>query len=303
MNTKKRVLRVVLAAVVLGLGVLIPQKIAATHAPAWIAAGWLLTAMVVLRIVLALRNAARQLRRHTRDGLSLASADALATASMPAWLRGFYAMEKRAYRYSWRALSGVPVAASGRFGVAGGVQGTRRTASLLLTVALCAAAIGYCLPRYLAPWWPLAVGYAALAGVALYALVWIVGERRSLREGGHAIDGDCLQLDLGLRGSARIELAAIGSCLAIGGRAPRECAWRLTPGEAANVALELSQPSAAVVRGNACDLPAGRALLYVDDPASFVAAVDKAAIARRWASVRASGAASADAQAFPALSS
>jgi hypothetical protein len=275
---------VVKALLVIGGGWLIKERAAATHAAGWVAAGWVLSAVVVVKLALLLRKALRVGREHAANGVSLASMDAAATASMAPWMQGWYAMEKRAYRYSWRVLTGAPVQAAGPFGVARGINGGKRTVSLLMSASLVAAAIGYTLPRYFSPLWPLVGAYAALLVAFVYALVWIVGERRSLKEGGHGIAGGVLLLDLGLRASARIELSSIAGCVAIGGRARRDHVWRLSPGEKTNVALELERPCQAVVLGLPRTIPAGRVVLYADDPASFVAAVNRAVIAARLTS-------------------
>ncbi|MDB5960016.1 MAG: hypothetical protein JWP59_1310 [Massilia sp.] len=282
-NTKRLAGTVVKALVVLAAGWLIKERSAATHAAGWVAAGWVLSAIVVVKLALLLRKAVRVGRQHAAKGVSLASMDAAATASMAPWMQGWYAMEKRAYRYSWRVLTGAPVQAAGPFGVAGGVNSGKRTVSLLMSATLCTAAIGYSLPRYFSPLWPLVGAYAALLAAFLYALVWIVGERRSLKEGGHRIAGGALLLDVGLRASASIDLSSIAACVAIGGRARRDHVWRFSPGEKTNVALEIDRPFHAVVLGTPRTLPAGRVVLYADDPASFVAAVNRAVIAARLA--------------------
>jgi hypothetical protein len=282
-KTKRLVARIVLALVVIGLGLLVRDRVAATHAAGWIAAGWALSALVVLRLALALRKGLLRVREHSAGGVDLASLDAATTAAMPSWIRGFYAMEKRAYRYTWRSLTGAPVQAAGPFAVAGGPQGGKRTASLLMSATLCAAAIGYSLPHYLSSLWPQVAAYAGLTVAYLYALVWIVGERRSLKEAGHDIAGDTLLLDIGVRGSAILPLASVSSCVAIGGRTRHDHVWRLTPGEKANVSLEVAQAFEAVVRGDRCQIPAGRVVLYVDDAATFVAAVTRAIVATRLA--------------------
>lgn len=277
-KTRAIALKLGLAALVIGLGFLIRERVSATHETQWIVAGWILSGLLALRLAAAVL---RGWRRHAANGVSLASIDAMTMASTPGWAQGYYSMEKRAYRYTWRAITGAALAPAGQFAVSQGALGGKRTLSLIMTVALCGAAIAWCLPRYFAPLWPLLGAYAALAVAALYALVWIVGERRSLREGGHAIDGRVLQLDVGLRASASVALDAIASCVAIGGRARRDHAWQFTPGEKNNVSLEVRQPFAAVIRGTPRQLAAGRVLLYVDDPISFVAAVNRAMAASR----------------------
>jgi hypothetical protein len=286
MQKKTKVVgKVVLALLVIGLGMLVRERIVATGAIGWVAAGWAMTALVLLRVALALRRGVRNWRRHAVGGVSLASIDAVSTATMPPWAQGWYAMEKQAYRYFWRALTGAAPRGAGPFTLAGGSQGGKRTACLVMMAALCGGAIGYFLSRHLAPGWPLAGAGAALLLALLYALVWIVGDRRSLREAGHAIDGAALVLDLGLRARASIALASLADCVAIGGdggagdgHAP---VLRLTAGETANVALSVAAPFEAVVHGTARTLAAGRIVLYVDDPAAFIGAVKHAIAGRR----------------------
>lgn len=297
MKTRKIVIRTVLGLCVFGLGPLISNRIAATHTTGWIAAGWALSALAVLRVGIALRQAAIKLRAATADGVTPAKLYEASIAASPSWTHGIYAMEKRAYRYFWRSLSRAPFDDAGRFSVAHGAQGGKRTVSLLLTVALCGMAIGYSLPHYLSAFWPLFGGYAGLAVGVIYALVWIVGERRSLKEAGHRVNSERLILDVGLRADARIDLISIAACVAIGGRARRDFAWRFTPGEKTNVALDVKDAFDAVVRGTPRRLEAGRVLLYVDDPASLVAAVNRAMAADRLttgqAALRASSVSSA----------
>ncbi|WP_426109814.1 hypothetical protein [Massilia sp. PWRC2] len=280
-KAKRLLVRVVFAATVVVVGTLVRQRSVATHATGWLAAGWVLTALMVWRVGVAVRRALQGGRQHMKAGVNLASIDGAAAAAMPPCLRGLYAMEKRAYRFAWRSLTAAPVRPAGPFGVAAGPLGGKRTASLLLTLALCAAAVGWRLPHHVAARWPLAGAYLALLAAVLYALVWIVGERRSLHEGGHRIAEGTLMLDLGLRASASVPLRAIDACLAVGGRIRRTDARRLTAGEVATVSIDVGQPFEAVICGTPQQLAAGRLLLYVDDAASFVAAVNRAMAAIR----------------------
>lgn len=281
MKTKKLAARVMLALVVLGLGWLIRERSAATHAIEWTVAGWALTAVVVLRMGLALRRGAQKMRPHVAQGISLQTLDAIAVQSTPSYLQGLYAMEKRAYAGFWRTLTFAPLRPAGPFSVAGGPQALPRTASLLIAVALCGGALASMLPRWFPAFWPLVGASTALVFALLYALVWILGERRSLREGGHRLENGSLILDLGLRRSAQLALHDIASCVAIGGRAAHEGAVRFTAGERPNVVLALAAPFDAVVLGTAQQIAAPRLLLYVDNPSAFVAAVTQAIAACR----------------------
>ncbi len=279
-----KLLQILVGLSLLAAGWWIKERGAATYAIEWVAAGWALTAVVLLRAALALRRSVKKVRQHTAAGISLQAADALVVDAMPGWLRGFYAMEKRAYRYTWRALTGHQLPASARFGVAAGPHGKMRTASLTLTVIVCGAALATAVPRYFSMVWPLLGAATALLVVVLYALVWILGGRRALREGGHRIEDGQLLLDIGLRACAAIQLNNIDDCVAVGGHARAEGAWHLTLGEQANAALELAgAPFHATVLGSQHMIDARRVLLYVDDPVAFVAGVKHAVVAARLA--------------------
>lgn len=268
--------QVLLGLMVLGLGWLIRERSAATHATHWIVAGWALTALLVLRAGLALNRAAHKIRRQAAGGVSLRSVDALAVEAMPSFLRGFYAMEKRAYRGAWRSLCRAPLAPAGQFSVSAGPRGRVRGAVQLLTLLACAGLLAFVLPGLFAPFWPRIAAAAGLLVGVLYALVWIMGARRSLQEGGHRIDGNAIVLDLGLRASAVLALQQIGSCTVIEAQAPAAQSWRCTPGETPNVALQLLGPVDAVLHGNAQVITAPCARIYVDAPDAFIAAVRQA---------------------------
>jgi hypothetical protein len=280
----RKLLQLLVGLSLLAAGWWIKERGAATHAVEWVAAGWAMSALVLLRAALALRRGVKKVRQHTAAGINLQSADALVVDAMPGWLRGFYAMEKRAYRYSGRALTRQPMPESSRYGVANGPQGKMRTASLSLTVILCGAALATAVPRHFSTFWPLLGAATALLVAVLYALVWIVGGRRALREGGHLIADGQLLLDTGLRASAAIQLNNIDDCVAVGGHARSDGAWHMTLGEQANAALELTGvPFDATVLGSAQVLEARRVLLYVDDPVAFIAGVKHAVVMARRA--------------------
>lgn len=122
MNTKRaRVVKtVVQATLVLALGYVVRHKIAETHAMAWVAAGWLLTAWVVLRLAMALKRGYANFRAHTATGVNLDNLDQLTTASMQPWARGYYQIEKMVYRGAWRTVTRTPLMPAGEFAVAGG---------------------------------------------------------------------------------------------------------------------------------------------------------------------------------------
>ncbi|MDB5951116.1 MAG: hypothetical protein JWR65_2971, partial [Massilia sp.] len=84
---------VIQAVVVIGIGALVRVKTAETHAPAWVAAGWLLSAWVVLRLAMALRRGYANFRARTATGGKVGVSELVgdiekqAMASMPSWAR------------------------------------------------------------------------------------------------------------------------------------------------------------------------------------------------------------------------
>ena len=273
---------VIQASVVIGIGALVRIKTADTHAPVWIAAGWLLSAWVVLRVGMGLRRGYTKLRAHTVTGISLDNIDKLTAASMQPWARGYYQMEKRVYRETWRAVTGKPLAPAGDFSVAGGRRGKLRSALLLLLVLASAVSAGVFLPAMVTAFWPRVFAYAGAGSAVLYALIWIVGERRSLAQGGHRLTADELVLDLGIRGAGTVALASIAACRALipGARAgSADEVWTLSPGERTNVFIELTDTTTLAVTSFGYPRSISRRFiaLYVDQPDAFAAAVTMAA--------------------------
>jgi hypothetical protein len=238
---------VIQAIIVVGVGYLVRQKVAETHAPAWIAAGWLLTAWVVVRIGLAIKRAQATLRTHAATGVSLATLDKVTVTSMPPWARGNYEMEKKAYRGAWRSLTRTPLLPAGEFSVAGGPNHAG-TAAIALALVCAAAVLGAIyLPQLATSFWPRAFWCGGAVVGGLYAAVWIVGDRRNLREGGHRIDPGALILDLGLRCAGAVPLHQIAACSVIDrGMAPlpADQVWTVSPGERPNVLIELTGATA-----------------------------------------------------------
>lgn len=273
---------VIQAIVVIGIGTVIRIKTAETHAPVWIAAGWLLSAWVVLRVAMAIRRGYAKFRAHTATGINLDNIDKLTAASMQPWARGYYQMEKRVYRETWRALRREPLAPAGDFSVAGGLRGKLMSALLFLLVLACGVGAGVFLPGVVTALWPRVFAYAGAGCAVLYALIWIVGERRSLAQGGHRITADELHLDLGIRGAGAVALISIAGCRVAGPGAHAGAAgdvWTLSPGERANVLIELTGMTTLAV--TSFGSPRARTTrfiaLYVDQPEAFAAAVMRAA--------------------------
>jgi hypothetical protein len=272
---------VVQAAVVVTLGYVVRHKIAETQATAWIAAGWLLTAWVVLRLAMALKRGHANFRAHTATGINLQNFDKLTAASVPSWSRGYYQIEKAAYRGAWRTVTRKPLAPAGEFSVAGGAAGKRRAAGLLLLVLACAGLGAVCLPGLVTAFWPRVFAFVGAGYAALYAAIWIVGARCSLKEGGHRISGDVLLLDLGIRCSGQVALASIAACGVIAPGAQAMAAgdvWTVSPGERPNVLVTLHGATALAITsfGSPRDVSKRFIALYVDRPAAFADAVTQA---------------------------
>ena len=272
---------VVQAVVVVALGYVVRHRIADTHAPLWIAAGWLLTAWVMLRLAMAFGRGYANFRAHTASGINLENMDALTVASVPSWSRGYYQIEKRAYRGAWRTITRQPLAPVGEFSVAGGPNGQRRAAGLLMLVLACAVLGAVYLPGLVTTFWPRLFAFAGGGCSLLYAAIWIVGERRSLKEGGHCITGDALILDLGIRCAGAVALDSIAACGVIEPGAdaiPAGDVWTVSPAERANVLITLDGATALSITslGSPRQISKGCIALYVDQPRAFAHAVTHA---------------------------
>jgi hypothetical protein len=137
------------------------------------------------------------------------------------------------------------------------------------------------LSRLVTAFWPHVFAYAGPGFAMLYALIWIVGERRSLAQGGHRITGDELILDLGIRGAGTVALASIAAC-----RMPEPGAhassasdvWTLSPGERPNILIELTGMTTLAVTSFGYPRSVSRSFiaLYVDQPDAFAEAVTRA---------------------------
>lgn len=280
MNAKRaRIIKNVLqAAVVVGLGYLVRHQVAATHAPGWIAASWLLTAWVVLRLGMALKRGLATARQHTAGGVTVDSVDQVVAASLQPWSRGAYQMEKLVYRGAWRSLTRAPLARAGEFSVDGARAGGALAAGVLVLVIAAALACALWVAPLLAGFWPRALTFAAAVLTIPYALVWFFGERRTLREGGHRVTRAQVLFNVGVRCSGAVALGAIVACGAFDARArqiDRGELWTVSPGAAANVLIELAAPTTLSVTafGWPRDVDKRYIAVYVDQPAAFVDAI------------------------------
>jgi hypothetical protein len=242
-----------------------------------VAAGWLLSAWVVLRIGLAVKRGVANFREHTQTGVSLENLDKLTTASMHPWMRGYYQVEKQAYRGFWRTVTGKPLAPSGVFSVAGGPKGRMAAVTLLLLVAACAVLGAIFLPTLVTSFWPRLFAFAGGGYALLYAAIWIIGDRRGLKEGGHSFTPEQLILDMGMRCSGSVALSSIAACSAVDGYTGSE-AWIVSSGEKTNVLIELNTVTALAITafGSPREISKRFIALYVDRPAEFAAALARA---------------------------
>ena len=280
-SKKARVVKnVIQATVVVGLGYLVRHMVAETHgAMVWVAAGWLLTAWIVLRLAVALKRGYANFRTHTESGVSVDNLDKLTTASMPPWMRGHYAIEKEAYRGAWRTVTARPLAPAGEYSVAGGPNSAKVAAALLLLVAVIAVVAAVFLPVLITGFRPRLLWFAGTGCLLLYAVIWIVGGRRRLREGGHRMTDSELVLDAGMRCSGVVALDEIASCRVTGHRLAEDGElWTVSPGERPNVLIELKSVTAFDITsfGTPHAVSKRRIALYVDQPATFVGAVSRA---------------------------
>lgn len=285
MNTKKaRLIKTVIQAiVVVALGYVVRHKLAETHAPVWVAAGWLLTAWVVLRLAMALNRGYANFRTHTATGVNLENLDKLTTASMQPWARGYYQIEKMVYRGTWRSITRKPLTPAGEFSVAGGPNGKRLAAGLLLLLVAGALVGAVFLPSLVLKFWPRVFAFAGAGWAVLYAAIWIIGDRRNLKEGGHGITCDALTIDLGIRCSGTVALSDVAACGVLGASAwpiASSDVWLVSPGEPANVLVDLNGPTTLAITafGSPRQIDKRFIALYVDQPAAFVDALSRASV-------------------------
>ncbi len=136
-----------------------------------------------------------------------------------------------------------------------------------------------------APWWVHALVVAA--NVATF--VWVLRERRRMRDAAHTLDDDALGIALPGKWRGAIPVALIQSVRRIspapGASRPRGT-LRVTPLDAPNVELRLRAPATLHGPFNLAR-SAARVQLFVDEPDAFVAAI-KARIDRGGAGAGAS---------------
>ena len=122
-----------------------------------------------------------------------------------------------------------------------------------------------------ASWWV----HAFILGVNVATVVWILRERRRMRDAAHTLDADELSISLPGKWGGAIPVALIESARRIapapGTTRPRGT-LRVTPLDMPNVELTLRAP--ATLRGSlGIARSAARVQLFVDEPDAFVSAI------------------------------
>lgn len=148
-----------------------------------------------------------------------------------------------------------------------------------VAILLCAVELG-AVHSLIAFKWPGAwAAHAVLAALTGYTLVWLVGDRRAMRNTGHRLEGANLILELGARFQAEVPLDQVEKVVRLHGEAdlrrvqPRKGQNpRATPFDTPNVHLCFRAPVTARtyfgLRRSVQHLD-----LYVDEPDAFAAAV------------------------------
>jgi len=149
---------------------------------------------------------------------------------------------------------------------------------------LCAAELG-AVHAFIALRWPHAwAAHATVLGLTLSSVLWLLGDRRAMRETGHRIEGQSLVLELGLRFQAEVPLSQVCRVVRLrtdderrrvqprhGKRHPR-----VTPFDPPNLHLCFREPVQAR-RSFGLKATVQHLDLYVDDPDAFAAALAAAA--------------------------
>lgn len=277
MTIKLRVvLKVAAALTIVGLGYLIRSHSGSGDHIGWTIAGWTLTALIVVRIGLALRRGRAALKAQGNQPVSIKSIEKATVSALPAWMQGWSRSEIRMYGGVWRALRCVPLAQDQRFTVWKGARSAWVSAITALMVAALAGAALVFLAGWSTSLKSLLAGAVCIAGATLYLLVLLAGERRLLKETGHLVTDASLKLSLGVRFTADIALADVLSCVELASFPAR--AFAVSPFETPNVLLTLR--AGAVVGaerfGYAFKPGTPMLALYVDEPARFAGTVSAA---------------------------
>jgi hypothetical protein len=238
--TRRRLLRLTTTAALLALA--LAARLLLRHSFAW---AWLVAPLAELTtlalIALAMRRGLGTIvPQHVRDGLAL---------------------ELALWAGAWRLLRRRPLVEDDRFTTTRTSQLGRLIGALIVVIA-CEVPASHLLLR--------ALGVSLLArtiilAVELYGIVWLLGDYQLMRESGHRLTADALELRLGARWRGRIPRAQIAAIEAPSSSSRKRA---LTPFDAPNVELRLHAPVRLTTYfGLSRELSSVR--LYVDDPDRF----------------------------------
>lgn len=229
--------------------------------------------------LLALALAARLLVRHsfpwawllaplaeltTLALIALAMRRGLGTI-VPSPVRAALALEHALWTAAWRLVRRRPLVDDDRFTTTRTSQHGRIVTALIVVTA-CEAPASHLLLRALGVS-PLA--RAIIVVVELYAIVWLLGDYQLMRESGHRLTPDTLELRLGARWHGRIPRSQIAAVVPPASSSRKRA---LTPFDAPNLELRLHAPvRLKTYFGLTRELTSVR--LYVDDPERFSAAL------------------------------
>lgn len=264
--TPARVLNLAIGAAV---AFLLALKVAGVPGDGWLAA---VAAGVEVAIIGSVVVAVRQ-------GASLEKAIA---ERLPPGVRELFGGELRVL---WAAVG--PLFGRRRVRPAGWFSTLERSGSGFVVptaLMLCAAELG-AVHAFIALKWPRAwAAHAAVLGLTVYSVLWLLGDRRAMRETGHRVEGSSLVLELGLRFQAEVPLARV--CRVVRLRTDEERRRvqprsgkrhpRVTPFDPVNLHLCFREPVQAR-RLFGLKAAVQHLDLYVDDPDAFAAALVAAA--------------------------
>lgn len=274
------VLKIAATLAIVGAGYVIRSHSGSGEHIGWTIAGWALMAYVVVRLGLALRRGRAAIKAQGDQPVSVRSINNAALSAMPSWMQAWTRSEMKLYGGFWRAVRNVPLARDLRFTVCRGPRSGMIYALAMLAVVSLAAAALVLLAGWITSQKSLWIGVACSAGPALYLLIMLTGERRVLKEAGHAVTEDRLALALGIRFTGAVALADVQACAPLD--ASSAGALVVSPFETPNVLLTLREGGLVGAErfGYAVKPGAATLALYVDEPARFVDAVG-AAVSRQ----------------------
>lgn len=252
----------------------------------WKIAGGVLTTVWVLRLYFAVTGKLKIIKEKTGGDISVKNIDAVGAAALPDWMGGYYDIEKKIYKYSWRVVTFARI--EPQPGFATHVPAANGVKALVYTAIVC----GLCAWGAVALMAWLGTGVSGILSaigmglLAVYLGAWLLGDWRATREHRHVIADDALQLRLGVRSAASIPLDAIARCvvltdpaaLATGADAP----LRISASASANVLVELAskQPIAITRFGYPIPTSAAQVALQLENPHEFVVTLNQKLQAR-----------------------